>query len=164
VARGSETVRVEVDVTDRQQEVAIDVDRYERLLADVLAAVGVAGPGEATLTFVGRDTIRELNRTHMGATGTTDVLSFPVDGSDELPVDEPRIVGDIVVCPGVARDQASEHAGDTDAELALLVVHGALHLCGHDHADDRDRELMWARERTLLDDLWGPLPRDPWGP
>jgi probable rRNA maturation factor len=164
VAPGSETVRVEVDVADRQQEVAVDVGRYERLLADVLAAVGVAGPGEATLTFVDRDTIGELNRTHMGATGATDVLSFPIDGSADLPAEEHRMVGDVVVCPGVARDQASHHAGDTDAELALLVVHGALHLCGHDHADDEDRDRMWARERTLLDDLWGPLPRDPWRP
>ncbi len=72
------------------------------------------------------------------------------------------MVGDVVVCPAVARDQAAEHAGDTDAELALLVVHGALHLCGHDHADDEDRDRMWERERELLDELWGPLSRDPW--
>jgi probable rRNA maturation factor len=163
VARESEVITVEVDAADRQDEVAVDVGRYVRLLADALAAEGVAGPGEATLTFVDRDAIVELNETHMGSTGATDVLSFPIDGATALPAGEHRMVGDIVICPGVARDQAAEHTGDADGELALLIVHGALHLCGHDHVEDDDRDRMWARERELLDDLWGPLPRDPWG-
>jgi probable rRNA maturation factor len=164
VATGNETRGVDVDATDQQHEVDVDVDRYRRLLRDTLTAEGIAGPGEATLTFVDRGTIIELNETHMGSHGETDVLSFPVDGAADLPRGEHRMVGDIVVCPGVARDQAAEHAGDPDGEMALLVVHGALHLCGHDHADDEDRDRMWARERALLDDLWGPLTRDPWEP
>jgi probable rRNA maturation factor len=157
-----EAIVVEVDASDEQQEVAVDVDRYARLLAGALAAEGIEGPGEVTLTFVDRAAIIELNQTHMGSDGETDVLSFPVDGAADLPTGEHRMVGDIVLCPGVARDQAADHAGDTDGELALLVVHGALHLCGHDHADDTERDRMWARERELLDDLWGRLPRDPW--
>jgi probable rRNA maturation factor len=155
---------IQVHTSDDQGEVRdLDVDRYARLVADALAAQGVHGPGEANLLFVDRDAIAQLKRVHMGGTGATDVLSFPLDGAEPLaPGDEQRMVGDLVICPGVARDQAADHAGDLDAELALLVVHGVLHLCGHDHAEPDERDAMWGRERELLDELWGPLPRDPW--
>ena len=155
---------IEVHASDDQNEVpGIDVARYVRLASDALLAQQVHGPGEANLLLVDRDAIAQLKRLHMGGTGATDVLSFPLDGAEPLaPGDEQRMVGDIVICPGVARDQAATHAGDLDGELALLVVHGVLHLCGHDHAEPDERDVMWARERELLDSLWGPLPRDPW--
>ncbi len=141
----------------------LDLDRYARLVVDALAAEGVAGPGEVNLLFVDRDAITQLKRLHMGGTGATDVLSFPLDGADPLMGhDEQRMVGDLVICPGVARDQAAEHAGDLESELALLAVHGVLHLCGHDHAETDERDRMWTRERELLASLWGALPRDPW--
>jgi probable rRNA maturation factor len=161
MASGSEAVRVEVAVADEQHDVAVDAERYGRLLADALAAEGVDA-GEATLTFVDRDAMAELNEAHMGKDGPTDVLSFPIDGADRLRVDEHRMVGDVVVCAAVARDQAPDHAGDLDGELALLIVHGALHLCGHDHAEADERDRMWRRERELLDTLWGPMARDAW--
>jgi probable rRNA maturation factor len=71
-------------------------------------------------------------------------------------------VGDVVVCPAVATANAPSHAGSTDDEIALLLVHGTLHLLGYDHMEDGDRARMWARERELLDQLWGPLGSDPW--
>jgi probable rRNA maturation factor len=72
----------------------------------------------------------------------------------------PLLLGDVVICPAVAARQAPEHAGTVDDELALLVVHGVLHVLGHDHADDEERLIMQARERELLElYIWhGPAP------
>lgn len=130
----------------------IDVDRWCRLAADVLRDEG--RHGELTLTFVDRDEMAALNAEHMGKDGPTDVLSFPLDdddvGVDVAGVDVPVLLGDVVVCPDVAREQAPEHAGDLDDELALLVVHGVLHVLGHDHAEPDETAVMRSRELELL--------------
>ncbi len=132
------------------------------LLASVLREEGVPPRAEASVVLVDVDDIAALNEEHLGHVGPTDVLSFPLDGSGPVPEDEPWVVGDVVLCPQVASAQASGHAGDLAAELALLVTHGGLHLCGWDHADPDQEAVMWARERELLDRLHGPLPADPW--
>ena len=67
-----------------------------------------------------------------------------------------------MICPAVAAANAPTHAGTYDDELALLVVHGLLHLLGLDHADEPGTRAMQARERDLLARLHGPLARDPW--
>jgi probable rRNA maturation factor len=72
------------------------------------------------------------------------------------------MVGDVVICPVVAWGGAADHAGSDDDEIALLVVHGALHLLGHDHALDEERSHMQARERALLAAHHGDLAGDPW--
>ncbi len=94
----------------------------------------------------------------MGKTGPTDVLSFPMD--DEPMPGVPTLLGDVVVCPEVAAAQATEHAGTSDAEAALLVGHGGLHVLGHDHAEPDETALMRARELALLESHhWdGPAP------
>ena len=96
------------------------------------------------------------------------MLAFPIDddhvpsgrqpdvggrgpGTTTEPVDPPVVLGDVVVCPTVAARQAPSHAGTVDAELALLVVHGVLHLLNYDHADERDAASMQRRERELLE-------------
>ncbi len=137
-------------------EVSVDAGRWRRLALDVLADVGANG--ELTLTFVDRVDIAELNAEHMGKDGPTDVLSFPMD--DEPLEGVPALLGDIVVSPAVAADQAPEHAGTLDDELALLVVHGILHVLGHDHAEPDETAVMRARELDLLERFhWlGPAP------
>jgi probable rRNA maturation factor len=72
------------------------------------------------------------------------------------------VVGDIVICHSVAEKNAAGHAGTVDAEIALLLVHGTLHLLGYDHAEPEERALMWSTERTHLQSLYGPMPQDPW--
>lgn len=153
-----------VVAVDDQTDEAVDVERWRALAAAVLVAEGVEGPGEANLVFVDAATIAELNETHLCGDGPTDVLSFPIDGNDDLADGDERLVGDIVICPAVAAANAPGHAGDYVDELALLVVHGCLHLVGHDHAEADDRRRMWNRERELLAAHHGPLARDPWGP
>jgi probable rRNA maturation factor len=129
--------------------VTVDVERWATLARAALDASGAHG--ELTLTFVDRAEIAALNAEHLGKDGPTDVLSFPLDADDETPQPGvPVLLGDVVVCPAVAADQASAHAGTVDDEVALLVVHGVLHVLGHDHADPAEGSRMRERELTLL--------------
>jgi probable rRNA maturation factor len=151
-------------VGDEQSDVPLDADRWAALASAVLQAEGCAG--ELTLTFVDRDEIRALAAEHLGEDHETDVLSFPLDadphagGDVDAAVGVPVLLGDVVVCPAVAAAQAPTHAGTLDDELALLVVHGILHVLGHDHAEPDETARMRARERELLERLhWhGPAP------
>ncbi|MFP4514357.1 MAG: rRNA maturation RNase YbeY [Acidimicrobiales bacterium] len=156
---------VVVTVADEQSDHAIDTDRWAHLAELALAHQGVTH-GELTITFVDEPTIAEFNAAHMGSDGPTDVLSFPLDAGlapDERPTDGvPVLLGDVVVCPAVAEGNAAgrpgtephpghpTHDGSLEDELALLVVHGVLHVTGHDHAEPGDAEAMWAAERQIL--------------
>ena len=148
----SPTAALTVVAADEQAAtdgVPVDVDRWAALAHAVLADCGASG--ELTLTFVDRDEITALNAEHLGEDGPTDVLSFPLDAvDDERPPSVPVLLGDVVVCPAVAVDQAAAHAGSVDDELALLVVHGVLHVVGHDHAEPDETAVMRERELVLL--------------
>lgn len=152
-----------------RRDLPVELDPLGELLATVLASEGVPARAEASLQLVSSEVISELNAQHLGGEGPTDVLSFPIDGAgatdpgaDVPGPDDDWLVGDVVVCAEVAAAQAADHAGTLPDELALLVVHGGLHLCGWDHADAGERSAMWERERELLATV-GRLPsRDPW--
>lgn len=111
-----------------------------------LEAHAVVAPAEAGLAFISADEMAELNIEHMHGSGPTDVLAFPIDGARQPPAGQPALVGDVVVCPAVAA-QAQQSLAD---ELALLVVHGSLHLVGHDHAEPDEKAVMQGHERDLL--------------
>jgi probable rRNA maturation factor len=159
---------VQVFGADEQDAAPVDLDRWVALARDVLVAEGVQGDAELSLLFVDEATIAELNQRFMESEGPTDVLAFPIDdagapgrwpdaGTSGPDRDEPELsdlpllLGDVVVCPEVAARQAPEHAGSYDDELALLVVHGVLHVLGHDHAEPDETARMQSRERELLD-------------
>jgi probable rRNA maturation factor len=155
-----EVGEVNVFGADEQQAMPVEVERWVDLARNVLLAEGVSGDAELSLLFVDEATISELNRRYMGAGGPTDVLAFPIDDpldGGATPTDRstsrpgPLLLGDVVVCPAVAQRQALEHAAGPDDELALLVVHGVLHVLGHDHAEADEAALMQARERELLE-------------
>lgn len=141
---------------DDSAAVVVDVERWRRLATACLETEGAAG--ELTLTFIDEAEIADLNVEYMGSDGSTDVLSFPMD--DEPTPGVPTLLGDIVISPAVAERQFAEHAGTLDDELALLVVHGVLHVLGHDHADDVEAATMRDRELALLEaHHWnGPAP------
>ena len=110
-ATSAATVIAVVVGADEQTDVVVDVDRWCRLATAVLTTEGARG--ELTLTFVDRDEIAALNVEHLGHDGPTDVLSFPLDSIDGRharppPPGVPVLLGDVVVCPAVAADQAAD--------------------------------------------------------
>jgi probable rRNA maturation factor len=140
----------------------VDVERWIRLARATLVDAGAAPKAELSVLFVDAEAIAELNERHMGHTGATDVLSFPLDGAEPALPDVPALLGDVVICPSVAARNAADHAGTYEDEIALLLVHGILHLLGMDHAGDDERVAMQQRERDLLARHHGSLARDPW--
>ena len=114
-----------VETTNRSG-LAADERAAEDLARDVLAGEGVA-EGEVGITFVGADEMRGLKRDHLGIDEATDVLSFPLDGREEVPAGVPRALGDVVLCPQVV---GSEWRGP--------LVHGLLHLLGYEHGEEMD--------------------------
>jgi len=158
---------VSVFASDEQSDVEVDLERWLRLARLVLADERAPEDAEVSLIFVDETAIADLNIKFLGGTGPTDVLAFPIDddhipsgrqpdsggrgpGAPTDPTDPPVVLGDVVVCPLVAQRQAPDHAGTLDDELALLVVHGVLHLLNYDHAEEQETAVMQARERELL--------------
>jgi probable rRNA maturation factor len=138
-----------VFVADEQTH-PVDSDSLLRLASFVLADQRVPEAMEISLLFVDRVAITELNAHHMGKSGPTDVLAFPIDLPGETRAGVPAILGDVVLCPEVAAAQAPEHGVEPAAELELLVVHGLLHLLGHDHAEPEERTRMFSLTDRLL--------------
>jgi probable rRNA maturation factor len=123
---------LEIEVANRSGA-PFDARAAPALARDVLATEGVED-GELGIAFVSADEMRRLKHAHLGVDESTDVLSFPIDGRDELPPGEPRALGDVVLCPEVVGD-----------DWRWPLVHGLLHLLGHEHG-----EAMEARERAHL--------------
>jgi len=123
---------IAIEVENRSG-VEVDEGGAVELAGSVLRAEGI-DDGELGISFVDRDAMRALKREHLGVDEPTDVLSFPIDGHDELPEGMPRALGDVVLCPQVVGD-----------EWQWPLTHGLLHLLGYDHGDE-----MEARERELL--------------
>jgi probable rRNA maturation factor len=160
-------LRLEISWSGTELLGQVELDHLSQLVSGVLSDRMGPRPLSIGIRFVEAEEMAELNAEHMGHDGPTDVLSFPIDGDpiDAVfpgPDEPPWLLGDLVICPEVAAANAPSHAGNLDDEMALLVVHGVLHLLGMDHADDDERAAMQARERELLDAYHGPLTRDPW--
>ena len=144
------TPTISVVASDEQDVHPIDRERYRHLAQHALWASALQGEIELGLLFVSEAEMSALNRQHMDEDGPTDVLSFPIDDQD-TPGPGPRLLGDIVICPAVAARYAVEHQRSFDDELALLVVHGILHVLGMDHAHPAEEAAMQARQRDLLE-------------
>jgi probable rRNA maturation factor len=117
------TVAVEVE---NRSGVEVNVTAAAEVARRVLAAEGVE-EGELGLAFVGPDESRALKQEHLGIDEPTDVLSFPLDGRDELPAGLPRALGDLVICPQVVGEA-----------WRAPLVHGLLHLLGYEHGDEME--------------------------
>jgi probable rRNA maturation factor len=123
---------ISVDVENRSGTEVNEPGAVE-LAGRVLRAEGIE-EGELGIAFVDQDEMRVLKREHLGIDEPTDVLSFPIDGRDDVPEGVPRALGDVVLCPQVVGD-----------EWRWPLTHGLLHLLGYDHGDE-----MEAREQELL--------------
>jgi probable rRNA maturation factor len=163
---------VEVFAADEQNDMAVDTLRWVRLAEAVLADEEVHGDSELSILFVDETSISDLNKRFLGKDGPTDVLAFPIDDepmeSGRSPdsggsgpgftgegEEAPTLLGDVVICPKVAARNAPDHAGSYEDELALLIVHGVLHLLGMDHMDEDEATEMERREAELLTKHYG---------
>lgn len=133
-----------------EQDVDVDTDDLLALARHVLDRQRVPGDMELSVLLVDRDTIAALNRVHLGKRGPTDVLAFPIDEPGESPRDVPAVLGDVVLCPAVAEEQAPRFDRSPQDELRLLTVHGILHLLGMDHADPAEERAMFGLTDELL--------------
>lgn len=136
-----------------EQTVPVDGAHLRQLAAHVLTRLDVPGELELTITCVDRTRITELNEAYLDGTGATDVLAFPIDAPDEVVPGVPGMLGDVVVCPDVAAAQAAEHGRTPQGEIDLLLVHGILHLLGHDHAEPDERAEMFGLTDALLSEF-----------
>jgi len=143
---------IEVTV-DEPFEDSVDAEALAALLERALAVEGVEA-GDLSLLITGDETVRELNARYRGLDETTDVLSFGMEETAgagfRLPPGLPRQLGEIVISHEQAERQAAEFGNTLPDELALLAVHGLLHLLGHDHETPEERARMLGRERALL--------------
>lgn len=164
--------RPTVFAADEQSDVTVDLDRLVQLAQDVLADRRIKGDCELAITFVDATSMAELNKQFMDEDHATDVLAFPIDdelvesgrspdsgttGPDRpepVPGDVPILLGDVMVCPAVAASNAAVHGRSTDEELALLVVHGILHVLGMDHTEPDEERAMFALQEDLLARLY----------
>ncbi len=143
ISRGSQIddSHIQISVLN-EQDVRVD----SRRIADVARRTAIAQrvEGEISITLVDRKRIARLNKVWMGEDGPTDVLSFPVDGfvarvSDGDVERPPVVIGEVVLCPEIARNSEPEGLDD---ELDLLVAHGVLHLLGFDHESEQSARQM----------------------
>jgi probable rRNA maturation factor len=128
-----------IALDDRQSD-AVDLEGLMTLARATLLGEGMAD-AELSISLVTEEEIAELHERYLHEAGPTDVLSFPLD--EEAGEDGLRQLGDVVIAPAVA---ARNNPDDPAAELRLLLVHGILHLLGHDHMSDGERAEMWSRQ------------------
>ena len=147
----------DVPAGERAAYDAVDVELLGRLADHVLERLHVHPDAELSIAVVDEDEMARLHVEWMDLPGPTDVLSFPMDemrpGTPEEPAE--GTLGDIVLCPPVARRQAEAGGHSVADELCLLTTHGLLHLLGHDHAEPEERQIMFALQRDLLTDFLG---------
>ncbi|MFW6107563.1 MAG: rRNA maturation RNase YbeY [bacterium] len=137
---------MKIDVTDLQDTLEIPPGAVRRL---VRAALGDL-PGCYSVVFVDDERMTDINRQYLGREGTTDVIAFPFE---DAPLTEDDCAGEIIVSAERARAEAGVRGIDPHAELALYVVHGALHLAGCDDQTPDQAAEMHAREKEILAEL-----------
>ena len=141
---------VGVDVSAEGVRVALSRARVADLVRGVLKAERVKH-ALVSVTFLDERAIARLNREHLGHRGATDVISFALPGPEGGPV-----IGDVYIAPAVVSANARAHGRGAREELARVVVHGTLHVLGHDHPVDESRTAspMWRRQEQLLRRLY----------
>ena len=157
------TIQIEYE-TEKQLEIP-----YEQIVRDIIPAVleyeNCPYEAEVNLLFTDNEAIREMNRDYRQVDAPTDVLSFPMIEFDREsdfshvedcvedcfnPETGELLLGDIVISVEKVADQAEQYGHSQTRELAFLVAHRMLHLCGYDHMEDEERERMEKRQRQIL--------------
>ena len=129
----------------------MDVDLVRRAARGALEHQSASRQDDLTIVLTDDEQLRSLNREYLGIDAPTDVLSFPASESD--PETGARYLGDILISVPRAAAQAQSAGHSLQDEVQLLVVHGVLHLLGHDHAEAEEKARMWAAEAEVLERL-----------
>ncbi|HEX2723811.1 MAG TPA: rRNA maturation RNase YbeY [Gemmatimonadaceae bacterium] len=139
--------RVVVDVSSTVRQPAISTARVKRLVESTLREMKIRD-ALVSVAFVGRTAIARLNRSYLKHDGPTDVISFGMTRDAR----GAPVIGDIYICPEIARHNAAAAGIPASAELARLVVHGTLHVAGLDHPVDESRVTspMWKKQERIL--------------
>jgi probable rRNA maturation factor len=152
----SEEIEISVEVEFRG---LVDEDSVRRIARRVLKAEGPTPPYEVSLVFTDCRTVQQLNRDYRGVDEPTDVLAFGMLPQKEdnpsfvLPPDGIAHLGEVIISYPRAVEQAQEEGHSVDKELALLIIHGILHLLGYDHEQPEEEAKMRAREKELLEQI-----------
>ncbi len=135
----------------------VEEDWAKKIAQQVLTAEGVTPPYEVSLVFTDSETVQSLNRDYRGVDEPTDVLAFymlpqkEADSSFAVPPDGVTRLGEVIISYPQAVEQAREQGHSIERELALLIIHGILHLLGYDHEQPEEEKRMRGREEDLLE-------------
>jgi probable rRNA maturation factor len=124
-----------IEVVNRQRKLSFDCEPWQIFASKAMTVLPTVAAG-VTVAFVSDRAMRELNRLWRHQQGTTDVLSFPAS-QDEFEMAEGSNLGDVVISVEQAARQAKDNGLTLDQEIAQLILHGLIHLCGYDHATDK---------------------------
>lgn len=138
-----------IEIVNRQRRLKIREQMLGQIASRALSAISAEDSG-VTIAFISDRSMRTLNRRFRGKNVATDVLSFGSEQA-EFELSEGHTLGDIVISVDRAEDQAAEHGLEFEEELAQLILHGLLHLCGYDHESDNGE--MNALEIKLREQL-----------
>jgi probable rRNA maturation factor len=138
---------VSIDVSSNVRRLLVSTTRVKEAAAAALKAER-AKDAMLSITFVGKASITELNRRYLGHRGPTDVISFGLRRHNR----SAPVIGDIYICPEIARANATRQGVSSQEELLRLVVHGTLHVLGHDHPESaaRTKSPMWRRQERIV--------------
>ena len=146
-----------VYLSNATRKTGLDFRAIEQTTLALLTAVDEAG-ASISLSFVRDPAIRELNRTFRGKDAATDVLSFPLVEPGDTYAGAERLLGDVVISVDTAKRQAADYDAPLAREVQRLLIHGVLHLLGHDHLEPGERARMEAEERRLAEAIGMPWP------
>jgi probable rRNA maturation factor len=145
-----------MDFIDEQQVIDEDTkNQIESLLTFAAKKENITEDAELSISFVDEEEIQAINRDYRDKDKVTDVISFSLE-EDEPEIeglDMPRVLGDIIICLEVAKEQAESYNHSLSRELGFLALHGFLHLLGYDHMTEEDEKEMFSRQDEILNEF-----------
>ncbi|MBE6178840.1 rRNA maturation RNase YbeY [Staphylococcus xylosus] len=142
-----------IDFSDHTELVQNEwLTQIDELLTFAKKQENIEEEAELSVTFVDKDEIQEINKMYRDKDKVTDVISFALeeDEPEITGLDMPRVLGDIIICTDVAKEQADNYGHSFERELGFLALHGFLHLLGYDHMNEQDEKEMFGRQEQIL--------------
>ncbi|WP_436866400.1 rRNA maturation RNase YbeY [Staphylococcus pseudoxylosus] len=142
-----------IDFSDHTELVQNEwLTQIDELLTFAKKHENIEEEAELSVTFVDKQEIQEINKMYRDKDKVTDVISFALeeDEPEITGLDMPRVLGDIIICTDVAKEQADNYGHSFERELGFLALHGFLHLLGYDHMNEQDEKEMFGRQEQIL--------------